>query len=725
MNEEGVRRGLFLNLVDAYLEKQGYVDFAFVTMADCGERGAPNLFPAARQVELESELETCAPNEPAITFPPYAIRTSPELISHLDRLIAWASDRDQLIVVAPKSELRLRSSRHSLLAQLSDDWAPEVIVTGVLDPPGARVPLEACMVALVRRQVGAQSSAGCRFFVAPEVVPEIESLTDLERAAVVADFQRLLGLRGGTTEWGFVARGTFDADWRVAAHDPRLRERREDLASLGASVQINELFEVRRAVSSSRHSRLPGVQSSRGPMLTGRDVALGTLDPDPDRLFEKSRHVVPLRSGDLLVPDIGKKVGPWRVVKVDDAHAGVNAGPGVVVLRPRDPMSRIELDFYLAYLRSSRAASVRDSDTTVGGLSRFSSSILVPVPDDLFLESFEALVSARDSFQEWSGEVDCLMNAIFDDAVPLSDARARMFDRGRTLRQASEAGCAAGGLDYQVREFYPYPIGYTWRQVRTHVQERAWWDCHRSVRDAFETLVATAGSIALASCDHLDVRLGSSKAYYQKLGKSGGVSIGDWVNILKETASLKIDIEPDSALGIVRRVLPQVGEIAEAQVRLSEMRNDDAHGRLDPAQVQDVAEAGVEDLATMLANCAVLAELRLVYVSQNRWDSREKFGVADVHLLRGDHPIYSTQTIDHWVPDLEIGSLYVIDPLGNWVLLRPWLVHRQCEECGKRSVYRPDHRGKDGLHIKALDHTHHMHDPDVQRTLETVAMADV
>lgn len=720
MNENGTSRELFLELVDAYVQTLGHTNFACVASAELAENEVPTLFPKARQVELESELESCLPSEPAIVVPPFGSRRSPELEVRLDQLVAWASEREQLLVIAPKSELRLGSMRHTFLSRLSSEWIPEVIITGVLDRPGIRSSAEFCMVAMAPRQASLAPVAVCRFFRTP--VPGRNGHPPVpERTAIEADFHKLLHQRGGTTNWGFVARDSFEADWQVSNYDPRLQARREDLTSLGASVQVNKLFAVHRAQFGIRNGRRPGSQVSRGPVLTGRDVVQGILDPDPERVFTEERQVVFLESGDLLVSEIGQVDGTWHVVEVDDEHIGVAAGPGIIVLRPRESIPRVELDFYIAYLRSNRAASVRDADHTIAGRSLFSAKLLIPLPDDRILESLAALNSARESFQKWTDEVDVLTKSIFDDALPLAEVRARLLDRGRSLRQASEAGRAADGLDYQVREFYPYPIGYTWRQVRTHVQEQAWSDCHRSVIDAYETLVATAGSIALATCDLLGVTLGSSKAYYRKLGSHGGVSIGDWVNILKETTTLKLEVEPDSALGIVRRVLPQAGEVAEAQVRLSEMRNDDAHGRLDPAQVEAVAKAGVEDLATMLAGCGVLSELRLVFVNQNRWDSREKSGVADVHLLRGDHPIYSTETIEHSVLGLELGSLYVIDPLGNWVLLRPWLVHRQCKECGKRSVYRPDHQGKDGLRIKALDHTHHMPDPEVQRILATVA----
>lgn len=724
VNEGATRRGLFLELVDAYVKRLGYENFACVVAAELGELGFPTLFPDVRQVKLESELESCPPCEPVVVVPPFGTRRSPELEIQLDRLAAWASNRNQLIVVAPKSELRLHSIRCTLLSRLSSEWIPEVIITGVLDSTGFRSSAEFCMVSLTPREASADSLAVCRFFVAPAPGRKTGRLTAGEEAPILADFKRLLDRRGGTTGWGFVARDTFETDWSAATYDPHLRARREDLTSLGVSVRVNELFALHRALPRIKSGRRPGAQVSSGPILTGRDVAQGILDPDPERVFDEERPVVFLESGDLLVPEIGQSDGTWHVVEVDDDHVGVPAGPGVIVLRPREAIPRVELDFFLAYLRSNRAASVRDADFTIAGRSRFSSNLLIPVPDDRILEAFATLTSARESFQGWIDEVDLLTKSIFDDAVPLAAVRARLLDRGRALRQASEAGRAADGLDYQVREFYPYPIGYTWRQVRTHVQEQAWSDCQRSVRDAFETFVATAGSIALAACDDLGVSLGSSKAFYRKVCQHGGVSIGDWVNILKETASLKVDAEPDSTLGIIRRVLPQTGAVAEAQVRLSEMRNDEAHGRLDPAQVQAVAKAGVDDLTTMLASCDVLAELRLVFVNHNRWDSREKSGVADVHLLRGDHPIYSTEVMEHKESDLEIGSLYVIDPLGAWVLLRPWLVHRQCEECGKRSVYRPDHQAKDGLHIKALDHTHHMPDLDVQRALAAVATTD-
>lgn len=274
-----------------------------------------------------------------------------------------------------------------------------------------------------------------------------------EEATIVADFHRLLDQRGGTTEWGFVARDKFDTDWRATTYDPRLRARREDLASPGESVQVNELFALHRAFTGIRMPRRPGTQFSRGPMLTGRDVVQGTLDPDPERVFDEERPVVFLKSGDLLVPEVGPSNGTWHVAEVDDKHAGVAAWRGIIVLRPRETIPRIVLDFYIAFLPSNRAASVRDADNTIAGQSRFSSDLLIPEPDARILERFATLNLARESFQKWIGEADDLMKSIFDNVVPLAEVRNRLLDRGRALRQASEAGRAADGLDYQVRKF--------------------------------------------------------------------------------------------------------------------------------------------------------------------------------------------------------------------------------------------------------------------------------
>ena len=64
----------------------------------------------------------------------------------------------------------------------------------------------------------------------------------------------------------------------------------------------------------------------------------------------------------------------------------------------------------------------------------------------------------------------------------------------------------------------------------------------------------------------------------------------------------------------------------------------------------------------------------MLHITDNEWDSLTSRGVAEMRILKGDHPVAPYQRHAHDLAGLEKGSLYVQDTLGGLHLLRPFLV---------------------------------------------------
>lgn len=549
-----------------------------------------------------------------------------------------------------------------------------------------------------------------RFFRAPRGIAPAEVLQDLAR---------LLRAPGGSTSWGWVHRGPLSPNsWRPIDHDPVLEKRQSELSSFGESLSVRDVFQVIVARPGREVPSL-GLAETTMPVLTGRDVAAGVIALSEQGGGE-ARAAVALSAGDLLLPRVEPVSRPTPPIIVQPRHLPLSAAATVIVLRPRVYLKLHEIEFYAAYLGSARSRTLlrgRSQSTFVDLM--IIGRLPIPVPDRLLLEAFGALLDARTMFREWAQNTDDVLTSIFDDGRSLAQARVELVDKGLEMRQRRAASEMVTTLDYRIREFYPYPVAYRWRQIQTHVDEGSWRDAYIAALHCAEVHLAYAALICLAGAHAEQVELQSSRGVFDKLcsGRRGaGPTLGDWVNILKELSTLKAvnHLEGDSLLGALRRTLPQTGAVAEAQVRLSERRNDESHLRnLDPMRAEAEAREVIKDLQLLLEQASMLADITLVHLTDNKWDSIKCLGRATVQVLHGDHPLARSEYRNHAVRDLEEGSLYVIDPLGRWTLLRPYLKRSRCLECGSHSIYHPDRQVKGVLQLKALDHGHSTPGPDV------------
>lgn len=354
-------------------------------------------------------------------------------------------------------------------------------------------------------------------------------------------------------------------------------------------------------------------------------------------------------------------------------------------------------------------------------LTRLRSAPL-PRPGSDLLDTLRDIRHAQDALDAWSLESASLTSTAFEGEA--AQARRKLIESGRRLRQRVEAARQVGSLDHRIANFYPYPIAYRWRVMR--VAEGAGDNAmtYSAILDCFETTMAFSASIALAFAYKNRLEVPTMKEVRHKLATgSRGVSVGDWVNILKTVSSGRAfkKLDPDAPLGAIRQLLPDATEIARAQERLSKQRNAESHQRrVDAIELPEAIEAAHADIELILDSASFLADMHLYQIKSSRWDSLVQSGRAHAEALRGDHPVAQTVGLEYHDPDLESGSLYVSDAMGALVLLRPFLVRHECPVCRTWSTFHPERREGGVLVLKAIDHSHTISGADHEPALRAV-----
>jgi hypothetical protein len=120
-------------------------------------------------------------------------------------------------------------------------------------------------------------------------------------------------------------------------------------------------------------------------------------------------------------------------------------------------------------------------------------------------------------------------------------------------------------------------------------------------------------------------------------------------------------------------------------------------------------------LELLLQSLEFLADYPLRYIEWTRRDSMRRTTRFGYRNMMGDHPLVHLDEADGDFPDLETGSLYIIDRNSRPHLARPFLVMRTCPVCQTRSTFVIEKydANKNICTIKSLEHGHSIEDAEI------------
>ncbi|MEJ1193176.1 hypothetical protein [Pseudarthrobacter sp. CCNWLW207] len=653
---------------------------------------------------------------------------------HIDALTEMLPPQDSqregsLVVLLPLNALTQRAWGN-FRQRLFSIWQPRVVcdIPSSMISPAIHSAFRFMLVLLKPAEVA--SELDTKFFRFPwETAPRIGDVAD--------DFKRLMRMKGGQTEHGFVVRGeVFDGSpLHFESVDPKLRSMRRELADFGSTRRLDDLYEVlppgHRPASPGRTDAHPAEEEQRSVrVLQGRDILRTGTIADTDGEDGTQFVTVPLdrqlEPGDFVVRAlVGKRPRDGLVlaeVTAEDLPAA--AGSGVLVLRPRTRSRGPIHDFVLAYLRSPRCVELSILDQLMGHMRlsvRSLSELLVPYPDEEMITALTHLQEVKNKMQGWQDEADELLTSVFDEESAKA-ARKRIIGEGRILRQRANEADSLTPLSGRIRKRFPLPLAYRWRAMEAALSGGTSREGYEAILGFFEVLSAYLAQIAVAMAANAGIKLQEVDDIAAKVGAGrGGTTVGDWLAILESTKGKKFRaLDDDTVLGEIRNALGP--EVAEARVWLKEARNDKAHERpVDDVQLPAAIQAAKGYLDQIMEDLSFLPDLSLRFVSDFQWDDITETGEVSYEELVGDHPVVpaSTGTVDRF---LEKGSLYIVDPLDRWHRIRPFLVRERCPECKTWSTFYLDRRAGGEIRLKSLEHGHVIvAKPHVVRALEAVS----
>jgi len=591
---------------------------------------------------------------------------------------------------------------------MAENWQIQMVASLSGGVPGIRPDFRFAITDLT---APADSREVLRMFDAP-------TRLSIEPAPIIADFQRLLRMPGGSSEFGFVLRKRPTGGESLAPnlHDPAVVSRRGGLSDYGETTTLGSLFEIRQ--STVRPEGFLGRGDPRGVnthrVLSGGDIRRDHCieAPHEDSRWTDSTECA-TQGGDIAIRAFYDLRGPvegfiWARIEAEDTPAV--PGPNVIVLRPKPGISNQNLDFVLRYL-SSRHVMELSEDPRVGSFRRLHESTLstwrVPLPDEPLSDAINEVESVRHRVAQWVEEADDIIESLFDDDSATM-SRQRVIERSRNVRLRMTAIGNIETLSGRVRTQYPLPIAYSWRMLEVARSNGPSREAYLAMLDAAEHILAFTAGVGLALAREVGQPVSAANDIATaRLARRQGPSMSDWCNVLDELAGPSF-ADIDGAISTTEfRDFCRNPRNKEARRNLVNRRNDEAHQRrIEEVNISTACDEAFEHLELLLEALTFYLDNTLIIPTTVRWDTFKQSGDLGYRRLAGDHPIVPTQQMPIRTPAVEIGSLYLLDSNAALHLLRPYLVGSNCETCGTFSVFHVD-RFLDGvLTLKSIEHGH-------------------
>ena len=344
---------------------------------------------------------------------------------------------DTLLAALTPASMWTSPSSRPVREELALRWKPAILIYAAGGLPGVHSSLQLAVAFL--RPLEAPNPQLRIFRVPPRV----------DAAAIAGDFRRLLRQGGGSTQFGYVLRNLPQPGDSLSfeRHDPHLAARRAELAVIGSSTTIGELFEfapygIDHMQARKLWKEAPSQGASR--VITGRDLQRDGVIAAPDEdvtIWVSVPEDRQLKVGDILLQRIfapGDQHG-LRAVEVTENDLPTVANDFVITLRPRRLLGAPERILILGFLRSPLA---RQLAVAAGGQMDLSLDALrevhVPQPDEALSTALEDLARSATLFAGWHAEAQALLDSVFaDDSAAAT--RARIVGTGRKIRMRSEA----------------------------------------------------------------------------------------------------------------------------------------------------------------------------------------------------------------------------------------------------------------------------------------------
>ena len=419
------------------------------------------------------------------------------------------------------------------------------------------------------------------------------------------------------------------------------------------------------------------------------------------------RNSVWVEPGDII-GSISPPYGRWALVPAE--YRPALASDHTVVLKKA---SAVSMRYILEFLQSERAREVLRRMCRGSVIQRLDVDELrkLPVPKcPLDCEYVDSILRAyRQELVRLGGEIDsltCRLSDAFNGVSPFElsvdiDALHGVAMSIKSVEKFNDGFRIA-------RASYPYPIARSVRAIERTLSPRERY--HEVVHTCLETISMILTSFSIAVARKVGIRGRPVKTWVGHLYRSGS-TIGGQRSVFAEIArSLASEGDQLSDVGGIGRTLGDSNSPALTLFRTLLAERNRIHG--------DYPRSDFEFDTRLIRAEASLRELldRLSFLA--RWELRYAHAVEPVEgpdglpdfigqfaVLKGDNPDWS---FAEYVSDepLYRDRVYAFVDGSELIDLHPFLLVRDCPQCGSKEVYYPDSIDEEQVNLKSLDRGH-------------------
>ena len=469
---------------------------------------------------------------------------------------------------------------------------------------------------------------------------------------------------------------------------------------LGGTVEWQRLEQIADVQGGTRLGKYIRTEGDE-PIIRGRDIdtqgvklsELKTVDIPED--LKNPRYA---RSGDLLIQRIGST--PKACLATEDIN-DVLVSDTVYLVRLGNDSHRLA-SYLVEFLNSSPGQALLQMDLKQSTIPTLSLKALrklnVPIPEDSVISLLSELRQTESNFLDRIKRTRELRTQLFSitDAERVSSQLREISTQTQVLSGSLQQ---MDDLDFQIRNFYPFPIAYPYRTLASYFTPS---DLYKEQIRVAGNILAFLGSVGLLLAVHIqkDADLSIHGLSYSRLREywQGGINSGEWQSLSRDSAKA---IRNDRQLAVMQSFGSiwfkgngdKESEFAKGVGELVDKRNDFHHDR--GPKIPDEFVQENEVLSQRLAQClrslsfVIGYPIRLVESMDEPWGMAQK----ELRCLQyvGDHPGLWKENIS--VPeDMSIsqGKLYMELTEDNWLCLYPLISVHYCPMCKTRETYMLD-----------------------------------
>lgn len=492
---------------------------------------------------------------------------------------------------------------------------------------------------------------------------------------------------------------------------------------LGGKVtweSFEKIAEIHRSVVSTNQD----VGSENTPIIKVSNLSNGQInieDLDKVQLPTDSTRVIYTQTGDILFSHIGGN----KAVLVDENMNGVLVSNNISVIRLKSDYSHLK-QYIVEFLRSDKGYNLL-SKYFVGAAApvlRLSDlrNVQIPIPEASVTQLISSIHQVETELLHRIEKAQGLRTKLFN--ITDADVVQKQLDElGTETKILSSSLIQADSLDYQVRNFYPYPLAFAYRTLSAIHDPIQKYPEQLRVAENFLVFLATIG-LTIAQLDDGLKKQSDITSMMIRKSFGGGISPGDWRS-LAQFSGKAIRAQRRYALGNSFATLWFKGsgsketEFASYTQKLVELKNDFKHDR-GPKTPYDFALKS-EEIQSIIDFCytqlAFLVKYPIRLVQSMDVEYLSNMAILETLVYEGDHPGLRREQVHHPKP-LTKDMLYLEVDRDLWAPLYPHISVQYCQSCKMRETYFVDRwdGGDNKAVLKSFERGHtHESDADAKQ----------